>query len=399
MTSTPTDVSALRAIWLVARREIMVRVVSKPFLISTGIILALVVVGAVLFSALDGGSDKTKVALAKNVSQYESALLANAEVQEEDLAIQIVPNVDVGRALVKDKSADVFIYADAGELWVVVRSELSSVLEQSLNAVAYRAALDQQIVSLGGNPQMVDAQLQASSVEVEKLNPPREFDDEQLALGAITGILIYMALMMTGQMVAQGVVEEKSSRVVEILLASIPPIQLLGGKVLGIGVVGLIQVAIIGIGGAGVALAVGALTISISAAGSTVAWLIVWFVLGYVFYALAFAAAGALVSRQEDIGGVMSPMMTLLIIGYLIGVVVLPADPGNNFSEVLSMIPAFAPTMMPVRLAMGGVPAWQSALSVGLVLVSIPVLTWASARIYRRAIVRTGARVKLREVL
>jgi ABC-2 type transport system permease protein len=195
------------------------------------------------------------------------------------------------------------------------------------------------------------------------------------------------------------VVEEKSSRVVELLLATIRPWQLMAGKVAGIGLVGLIQMAVIGGAGLIAGKVLGVLTISGSAAFGTVVWLVVWFLLGFVTYSLVFAALAALVSRQEDVGGVTSPALMFVVLGYVLGISILPSDPGNRLCEILSVIPVFAPTMMPMRLAMGGVPGWEAALAVLLALITIPALVWLSGRIYRNAVVRTGARVKLRDAL
>ena len=206
--------------------------------------------------------------------------------------------------------------------------------------------------------------------------------------------------MINGQSVAQGVVEEKTSRVVELLLSTIKPWQLMAGKVLGIGVVGLIQMLVIGVGGLVTVTATGALPdLSLSSAVGTVVWLIVWYLLGFFMYSIVFAALGALVSRQEDVGGATMPALMFVIAGYVIGISVLPSNPGNTFVEVLSVIPVFAPTLMPIRLAMGGVPVWEAALSVVLVVLMIPGLIWLAARIYRNAVMRTGAKVKLRDAL
>ena len=131
--------------------------------------------------------------------------------------------------------------------------------------------------------------------------PPSPKHNQQIVLGIVAGILIYLALMLNGQAVAQGVVEEKSSRVVELLLATVRPWQLMAGKVVGIGIVGLIQVAVIGVAGVVAGFATGSLSIQASAAAGTIIWLVVWFLLGFVAYALAFAAVAALVSRQEDV--------------------------------------------------------------------------------------------------
>jgi ABC-2 type transport system permease protein len=205
--------------------------------------------------------------------------------------------------------------------------------------------------------------------------------------------------MFNGQAVAQGVVEEKSSRVVELLLATVRPWQLMAGKVLGIGVVGLIQILLIALAGVIAGLATKILTISASAAAGTVIWLVVWYLLGFFMYAVVLAGLGALVSRQEDVGSAVSPALMFLIAGYVLGVSLLPSDPSNRLMEILSLIPAFAPTVMPMRLAMGGVPIWEAITSVVLVLALIPLLIWLAARIYRNAVLRTGARVKFSQAL
>jgi ABC-2 type transport system permease protein len=205
--------------------------------------------------------------------------------------------------------------------------------------------------------------------------------------------------MLNGQAVAQGVVEEKSSRVVELLLATIRPWQLMAGKVLGIGIMGLVQVLLIAIVGVAAGLATGVLTLSITAAIGTVVWLIVWYLLGFFMYAVVFAGLGALVSRQEDVGSVVAPALMLLIVGYVLGVSILPTNPGSQLMEVLSVIPLFAPTVMPMRLAMGGVAPWEAIVSIGLVAALIPVFIYVAARIYRNAVLQTGARVKLSQAL
>jgi ABC-2 type transport system permease protein len=197
--------------------------------------------------------------------------------------------------------------------------------------------------------------------------------------------------------VAQGVVEEKTSRVVEILLGAVRPWQLMVGKVLGLGVVGLIQVAAIALAGVAAAVATGVLHLHSLSTVSAIVWLIVWFLLGYAAYSLAFAAVASLVSRQEEVAAATTPVLMLLVVGYVLGVSILPSHPGSPLAAVLSMIPIFAPTLMPVRLALGVVPAWQAVVSLAGMVVVIPLLLWIAARIYRNAVLRSGARVKLRD--
>ena len=129
----------------------------------------------------------------------------------------------------------------------------------------------------------------------------------------------------------------------------------------------------------------------------SIAWLIVWFLLGYAAYSLAFAAVASLVSRQEDVAAAVTPVLMLLIIGYVIGVSTLPSHPDSGFVATLSLIPVFAPTLMPVRLALGVVPAWQAVVSLAGIIAAIPLLLWLAARIYRNAVLRSGARVRLRD--
>ena len=237
----------------------------------------------------------------------------------------------------------------------MVKRDVPDPLQHSLDVLAGQVAFNPQISRLGGDPAQVQAALSVGIGQGRVAAAARRPTTASSWRSASpSAILIYLALLTTGQLVAQGVVEEKATRVVELLLATIRPWQLMAGKVLGIGVLGLIQVAVIAGFGLGAALATGALSLSLSAAGGTIVWLVVWFVLGFLMYALAFAGAAALVSRQEDAQSVVLPIMMLLIVGYVIGISVLPADPGSGFVEMLSVIPVFAPTLMPMRLAIGG---------------------------------------------
>jgi ABC-2 type transport system permease protein len=131
----------------------------------------------------------------------------------------------------------------------------------------------------------------------------------------------------------------------------------------------------------------------------TVVWLGVWYLLGFVLYAFALAAAGALVSRQEDAGTVVMPVLIPVIAGYILGISILPSHPGSRLCEILSIIPVFSPTLMPMRLAMGSVPAWETIVSILLVVAAIPLLAGLAGKIYRNAVLRTGARVTLSQAL
>lgn len=384
------------AVRLVAGREVNSKMRSKAFIITTVATLVLLV-GFALVMKVSDGSDAT-VGVTPQSGALAQPLKAAAGRIGENVDVRTVDEA-AGRAQVADGSLDALVVGDSGSLRVVVKKDLDDNLRNALNVLAGQLALNQAITDLGGNPAQVQSSVADASVDVEPLEEPYPYQSGQLVLGIVAGILIYMSLLLNGQMVAQGVVEEKSSRVVELLLSTIRPWQLMAGKVLGIGFVGLVQMVVIGGVGIAAALGLDVLSISTSAAVGTVVWLVVWYLLGFIMYSLVFAALAALVSRQEDVGGVITPALMFVIVGYVIGISVLPSDPDNTLAEVLSVIPVFAPTLMPMRLAMGGVPLWEAVVSVGLVLALIPALVWLSGRIYANAVMRSGARVKLKDAL
>jgi ABC-2 type transport system permease protein len=401
--STPVPdvrMSPTAAVGLVASREISTRLKSKAYRISTVVMLLLIVVGILAVKLFAGGGADGKVGFTAATAGFSAPLTAAGKTLDENIETTEVPDEAAGRAKLADGSLDALLTGDGKSVHVQVKKDLDGKLANVLQVLSQQVAVTQQITALGGNPARFQTAIaSAKFVEDPPLEEPYDYNGQQLVLGIVAGILIYMSLLLNGQTVAQGVVEEKTSRVVELLLSTIKPWQLMAGKVLGIGAVGLIQMVVIGVGGVVAGLATNVLTISVSAAVGTVVWLIVWYLLGFLMYSIVFAALGALVSRQEDVGGATMPALMFVIAGYVIGISVLPSDPGNTFVEVLSVIPVFSPTLMPMRLAMGGVPVWEAVVSVGLVVLLIPGLIWLAARIYRNAVMRTGAKVKLRDAL
>ncbi|TNC25454.1 ABC transporter permease [Amycolatopsis alkalitolerans] len=386
------------SISLVAGREITTRLRSKAYLVSTLVMMIVLIAFAVVMKLISGSVSETTVGFTAPNAVLSAPLQVSAKAVGENVTTRQVTEAQ-GQDEVRSGSLDALLVGDGTHVRVVVKKQLDSGLRNALNVLANRLALDQQITALGGDPARVNAAVASASVDVQPLEQPRQYNSQQLALGIIAGVLIYLSLMINGQSVAQGVVEEKTSRVVELLLATIRPWQLMAGKVLGIGAVGLLQILAIAIAGVIAGIATGVLTISVSAAAGTVVWLIVWYLLGFLMYSIVFAGLGALVSRQEDVAGAVTPALMFVVAGYVVGISILPSNPGSGLVEILSVIPVFAPTLMSMRLAMGGVPAWEAGVSVALVVVLIPALIWLAGRIYRNAVLRTGAKVKLRDAL
>ncbi|HEX3648022.1 MAG TPA: ABC transporter permease [Pseudonocardiaceae bacterium] len=397
--TAPVDLGNGAAIRLVAGRELSTRLRSKAFRIVTLVMVIIVVALCIVLKLISGGSTGATVGYTPGDQAAATALPAIARGVGQTVHVKAVPDQATGQAQVRSGDLDALLTGSPTHLTVVVQKDIDAGLRGTMDQLAQQIAFDQQITRLGGNPAAVRAATASATATVTPLEKPFPYQSQQLVLGIVAGILIYVSLLLNGQAVAQGVVEEKSSRVVELLLATIRPWQLMAGKVLGIGVVGLIQILVIAVAGVIAGLATKVLTISASAAVGTVIWLIVWYLLGFFMYAVVLAGLGALVSRQEDVGSAVAPALTFLIVGYVLGISILPGDPGNRLMEILSIIPAFAPTVMPMRLAMGGVPAWEAITSVVLVAALIPLLIWLAARIYRNAVLRTGARVKLSQAL
>lgn len=401
MSAPDVRMSPVSAVGLVASREISTRVRSKAYRITTLVLLLMVVAVAVVFKLIGGGgSADATVGYVPAAAPLSAPLVETAKSLDQKVATEQVRDEAAGVAKLRDGSLDALLVQDARQVHVQVKKTLDAKLANALGVLARQVALEQSIRSLHQDPAVVQRAMASAAIdELPPLEKPYDYGSQQLILGIVAGILIYFSLMLNGQMVSQGVVEEKTSRVVELLLATVKPWQLMAGKVLGIGVVGLIQMLAIGVAGLVAGLGLGVLTISVSAAVGTVVWLVVWYLLGFFMYAVVFAALGALVSRQEDVGGATMPALLLVIAGYVVGISVLPSDPSSRLAEVLSVIPVFAPTLMPMRLSMGGVPVWEAVVSVGLVVLLIPALIWLAARIYRNAVMRTGAKVKLRDAL
>lgn len=435
--TSPTPLGAWPAVRLVAGREITTRVRSKAFLLTTALLVVGVVLGGFLLdlasgggpsaqrvgvvvtagssasgssasgsstSGTDGGADQADQADPADQTEeggpVGAALTAAADAAGLDVDASSVADRAAGEQEVRDGDLDALVVAGQdGTVTVVVAQDLDPTLEAVLTGTAQSQALAAAVERLGGDPAAVAQEVGAAHAQVERLEPADERDAGQVVAGFVAGILTFVALMTCGQLVAQGVVEEKTSRVVELLLATVRPWQLMAGKVLGIGAIGLAQVALVVAAGAGTATALGLLDASSLALGPTIVWSLVWFVVGFTMFALALAALAALVSRQEDVGSVTSPVITLMMVPYILGVSIAPWDPDNTLVVALSFVPFCAPLLMPIRIALGAVEPWEPWVALGLSVALVPVLVWLAGRVYAHGVLRTGGRVRLKDAL
>lgn len=269
----------------------------------------------------------------------------------------------------------------AHEVWVVARREITAALG--------RRGFAASTVLL----------LAAIAYTVLQLDPaqPVTGPGVRAVAGFGAGTLICLSLTLYGITLAQGVVEEKASRVVELLLATIRPWQLLTGKVIGVGVAAVVQLGVLVGGGLGIAVATGRLGLDgpvLAVAG----WSAVWFVLGFGLYATLIAAAGATVSRQEDVGSAVQPVLMVLFAPFVASLH-LGGDPTGPLVEWLSMVPLLSPFLMPIRVAFGPVPLWQSLLAIALTALAVALAARLAGRVYAGSVLRTGGRIRLRQAL
>lgn len=382
--------SAAGQVRLVARREITTRVRDKGFIISS-LVIVLLVVGVMIFQLVAGGrTSTTSIGVVGGNPSVETALQQAGEASGTAVTVTELPDEAAARQAVADGDVDGAVLdptGDSPQLLVESSGSVDDVVRSAVGALSVGAQLAAQGVDLQPAP----------TVSVTELDPSDDDTGPAVVVALVGVVVLYGLLILFGQFVAQGVVEEKSSRVVELLLSTMKPWQLLAGKILGLGVLGLAQMVLIAVVGVTGALALGVVSVPGQLIG-TVLVVIGWFLVGYAFYASVFAAAASLVSRQEDLGSVLTPTTLLLVVGFFISIQA-GQDPGSGLATVTSFVPGLTPLVMPVRMAAGDVPLWQVLLAVAIMAAAIALVVRVGGRVYAGALLRTGGKTKLREAL
>jgi ABC-2 type transport system permease protein len=373
--------SARQAISLVAWREIQERLHSRAFLASTLLMLALVVASSALSLALSSEKTYRVAVVAPAPRGLDAALQRAARPFEARVKIRTVPTAAAGREQVEAKKVDALLLLARDQL--VFRSDIDTQAA---------AAADSAVRSLRHHLPP------APELTAVTLQPPEKKTTDARTLTAYAGALLLLTtIAIYGQWVLTGVVEEKSNRVVEMILATVRPRHLMAGKVIGIGLLGFGQVALIA-GAAAVLFAAGLFDAPASIGGS-LALVIPWFALGFALYAVAYAAAGALASRQQDANSAGIAVTYTLLAAFFLGYVALAGDMNGLLANLLTMFPVTAPLVLPARSILVGVPLWEHAVAVLLVLTTIFALVRLAGRIYAQGLLRSGPRIDLRTAL
>lgn len=353
--------SFVQAVRLVSAREIQARIRSKAFVVSAliliGMVVASIVVGGIVSKAT--ADDTTPVAVVDGVS---------------------LPNTS-GLDVTQSASVD-----DAERL--VTKGDVDAAIVPSDDPLGYK------VVGLDEAPSEVVSALSVTP-RIELLDPDALPGGLVYLIAIAFGVVYFASAVTFGQSIAQSVVEEKSTRVVEILMSAIPARALLAGKVLGNSIMAFAQIVAVAVA-AIVTLAVTGQDNMFAMLGPSILWFIGFFAIGFVLLASLFAAAAVLVSRQEDVGSVTTPVMMLVMIPYFLIIV---AYDNPTILGIMSYVPFSAPIGMPMRIFLGTAEWWEPILSLVIVAASVVAVVVIGARVYENALLRTGSRVKLSEAL
>jgi ABC-2 type transport system permease protein len=419
----------MRKVWLVIKREYVTRVRTKAFVITTILIPGLLIG----FIALDVALSNAKISqtlhiaivdetgtLAPSVSQsLERNKLSSGEPAYDVAQTFEKPAPGAGTrprliAQVRDGSMDGFLWIPADALsgadpeFVTRSATLFTEMDAIKNAVR-DALIARRFQRLGIGAEDVDRMVHSVNIQVIRLTKSGETHEEGQALivAIAMTVILYATLLAYGQRTMRSVMEEKTSRVMEILLSSIQPFQLLAGKILGIAAVGLTQFLIWAVSGGllaayGLSMArlfrPGAAHFTLHIPAYLLVFLVVYFIGGYFLYSSIYAAIGAMVSTEQDAQQLQMPVTVVLIAGFLLFEVVLP-NPNAPAAIVLSIIPFFSPMLMLMRIGLQTPPVWQIALSLAVLAATVVVTVYITARLYRVGVLMYGKRPSLLELV
>ena len=367
----PTAPSTAQGVWLVAEREIASRLRSKAFIISTAI-LFLVALAAVVWGGFSA-SQSTDITVA--VTSDTSAAVSGVD----GLEVTDADSTDAALALVEDGTVSAAL---------IPSDEVPDAAAPASGTFGYTIVANDEVPS-GLMP------LLSQSPAVHLLDPSstdfllRYF----VALGF--GIVFLLAASTFGGTIAQSVVEEKQTRVVELLISAIPVRSLLAGKVIGNTILAMGQIIVLA-AIAVIGLSVTGQDLVLTGLGGPVVWFAVFFLFGFILLASLFAAAGAMVSRQEDIGSTTAPITMLVMLPYFL---VIFFNDNQLVLTIMSYVPFSAPVGMPLRLYLGEAMWWEPLVSLAILIATCVAAIIVGARIYSGSLLRMGARVKLTEAL
>jgi ABC-2 type transport system permease protein len=419
----------MRRIWLVVKREYLTRVRTRGFLIGT--LAVPLITAAVFFLPIVVARRQAAQTLQIAIVDETGRLAADVARALESPAGAGEPTVQVTRTFAAPSAAELDSAVESlraevqrGELDGFLQLSSLAVEEDKNGATFYTRRPGDLVLVRAVRQAVTDAvlgeRLKRRGLEVENLrdlirnvevtlvNITKGGDVEEKGQTVFTAVVLAMVLYMTllayGLATLRSVLEEKTTRIIEILISSLRPFQLLVGKLLGVAAVGFTQYLIWIVSAALIFAATSAMgrgagesSLRLQLQPSHLAWMVVFYLVGYFLYASLYAAAGAIVSSDEDAQQVQAPMTILIVSSFMLFFAVL-RDPGSPISVGLSLIPFFAPVLMMLRITLQTPPLWQIILSIALSLLATAGILHVSARIYRVGILMYGKRPSFGEL-
>jgi ABC-2 type transport system permease protein len=384
--------NAFAMTWLVARRELRLRIKTRVFIITTAIMVIAVALAVALPAALAGTSGPDHVGVVGGTTPTISSLVAAAGRAAGGQAVAVSePTVAAAETALRNGDLSAVLVPDQE---ILIKQEPLGGVTGSTATLAQLAGLSRLVQTVPGAAAAVS---HGVALPVRGLEAPKKPLSSRLT-GLITVIIIFIMITVYGQQIAMGIGEEKSSRVVEVLLSTVRPVQLLVGKVLGIGLLALAQVAMMLVVFVVAGFATGSSLVHGAEIGVVIAGAI-FAVLGYAFYCTVYAAAGSLVSRQSDVNSTVLPVQLPLILAYALNFTVIYANNASTFYHVLGFLPPTAPIAMIALYASGDVPVWQVAVAAVLTAAGTVWMARLAARIYANSILRTGPKISFRQAI
>ncbi len=430
----------MNKIGLIIKREYMTRVRKRSFLILTflGPILMAAIYIVPIVLALNSSTDHLRVAVVDESHWFEDRFTSNEQHTFVTMPGQPIDSV---KEMVKSGAFDMAVYVPPTQLNIPSNAIVYSIrqvpmeIENYISGVMKKEIEDQKLMAKGVDPDIVSAVKTNVNLQImrmdEKGNEKETFTKVQFALGIGLSMLVYMFIIFFGGQVMQGVSEEKTNRIIEVIVSSVKPFQLMMGKIIGVSLVALTQFVLW-------ILLTGALSLGFSAFiglsspemlsqgtlmgqdittssimsnesvqnimqivhsipfGSIILWFLVFFILGYLLYATLYAAIGSLVDNNTDSQQFSLPVTVPLIIA-IISSFYIVNNPDSSLSVWLSMIPFTSPISMMVRIPFDP-PIWQIVLSAVILAGTFVVMTWFAAKIYRTGILMYGKKLSYKEI-
>lgn len=385
--------TAPRTVRLVVTRELLDRLRNKAFVWGTGMTVVALVAAIVVPTLFDDGPQRYALGVVGDVpAGFERAL--EAEFEARDAEVELVTPADREAAAARVEEGEIAAaLLDGRELMAegLPPAALQQAIDDALRRVAMADALDR----AGIDEQQLAGILDAHEpvIVVDTAGGVGE-EDRGFALAFAATILLFVAIQLNGNSLLTGAIEEKSSRVVEVLLGAVRPWQLLAAKLIALTVLALGQIAVF-IGAAlGANAAVGAFEVP-EATGRIVAISLLMVVIGFAFYAALYTVAGAMAASVEDAQGTAGPLAFLTVATYMLVVFAVIPSPDGVLSQVLTFLPPTAPFTVPARVAMGAIPGWQIALSALVTLLGTLATIRLAGRLYA-AVVLSGGKLTWR---